>query len=157
MKKRLRIGTYNIAHAAFAEGGAEEIGAFLAAQDLDVVGLQEIDVGTRRVKGADVLKKTANGGAYPYFFFAKAMDYQDGGYGIGMLSRYPILEVETISLYAGEEEPRVLCRVTIHVNGERLTVWNTHTSYEDREIRTRQLEQIAACVSACDEFVLMGD
>ncbi len=157
MKKSLRIGTYNIAHAAVFNGNGEEIGVFLAEQKLDVVAVQEIDVGTRRVGGGDVLETVANSGAYPHSYFAKAMDYQGGGYGIGMLSRYPILEAETIPLYAGDVEPRTLCRVILDVDGEQLTVWNTHTSYESQEIRARQLEQITACISACEDFILMGD
>ena len=157
MKKDFWIATYNVRHGGDVPLDVACIGRFLAEHNVGVAGLQEIDVGTHRMNTQDVLAEIAKGGKYPYFYFAKAMDFDGGGYGIGIVSRYPILEAQTIPLFSGGEEPRVLCHAVIEAEHGCFDFFNTHTSYESKEIRMRQLEEIGTHLAACKNFVLTGD
>lgn len=157
MKKELCIATYNVRHGGDVPLDVGCIGRFLADSNVDIAGLQEIDVGTHRMKGMDVLANIAEGGGYPYSYFAKAMAFDGGGYGVGIVSRYPILEAQAIPLFSGGEEPRVLCRTVLDVGWGKLNFFNTHTSYESKEIRTRQLEEIGTHLAECKDFILTGD
>lgn len=71
----------------------------------DIVGLNEMrDQGTHRdyTPQVDTLSELTG---LPYFFFAKAIEFTGKGpYGNGLLSRYPILEAESIPI--PDPEPR---------------------------------------------------
>ena len=66
----LRVCTYNILHGMMVEGNEERIGEFLKETGAEIVGLQEVDVGTERVGGRDILKIMAEAGGIPYYAFA---------------------------------------------------------------------------------------
>ena len=157
MTKKLCIATYNVRHGGDVPNDVGCIGRFLDNANVDIVGLQEVDVGTNRMNGIDVLAKIAKDGNYPYSCFAKAMDFDNGGYGIGIVSRYPILSVQTIPLFSGGAEPRVLCHAVIAVGDETIDFFNTHTSYEARETRAEQLKEIGEHLTTCERFLLTGD
>lgn len=157
MKKKIRIGTYNIFHAGLVKDDVGAIGRALSDMGLDIVGLQEVDVGTARMDGMDTLKMIAEAGGYPYYAFAKALDLSGGGYGTAIVSRYPIVSIETKPLYSEGVEPRSIGCSVIDVDGKQLKFFNTHVSYENREVRGRQLAEIATMTAECDEFVLTGD
>ena len=74
MKQTLRIGTYNIWHAGRVKEDVGALGRALAGLELDIVGLQEVDVKTARMDGLDTLKIIAEAGGYPYYAFAKALE-----------------------------------------------------------------------------------
>ena len=157
MKKDLCIATYNVRHAHDVAEDIGCIGRFLAEAGVEIAGLQEIDVHTGRMKGADTLLEIAKGGGYPYVCFAKAMEFDGGGYGIGIVSKYPILTFQTIRLFSGEEEPRVLCHAVIETGHGKLDFFNTHTSYESKEIRAQQFKEIGAHLGNSKSFLLTGD
>ena len=157
MKKTIRIGTYNIFHAGLVKDDIGAIGRALSDMGLDIAGLQEVDVGTARMDGMDTLKMIAAAGEYPYYAFAKALDLSGGGYGTAIVSRYPIVNMETKHLYSEGVEPRTIGCSVINIGGKQLRFFNTHVSYEDRVIRERQLSEIAEMTAECDEFVLTGD
>lgn len=157
MKQNLCIATYNVRHGGDVISNVGSIGQFLAKSNVDIAGLQEIDVGTRRMNGMDVLFEIARGGEYPYSYFAKAMEFDGGGYGVGIVSRYPILSVQTIPLSSGGEEPRVLCHAVIETEDGNLNFFNTHTSYESKQIRTQQLKEIGTHLAKAERFILVGD
>jgi len=157
MKKTIRIGTYNIFHAGLVKDDVGMIGRALSDMELDIAGLQEVDVCTDRMNGMDTLKMIAEAGGYPYYAFAKALDLPGGGYGTAIVSRYPIVSMETRALYSEGVEPRSIGYSVIDIDGKQLKFFNTHVSYENREVRGRQLAEIAAMTAECDEFVLTGD
>lgn len=157
MKQTLRIGTYNIWHAGRVKEDVGALGRALAGLELDIVGLQEVDVKTARMDGLDTLKIIAEAGGYPYYAFAKALDLSGGGYGTAIVSRYPIVSARTKPLYSADLEPRAIGCYVIDINEKKLPFFNTHVSYESKEIREKQLAEIAALTAACDEFILTGD
>jgi endonuclease/exonuclease/phosphatase family metal-dependent hydrolase len=75
----------------------------------DLVGLQEIDNMTARHRGDDQLKILSKLTGMKYYTFGKVMDYQHGGYGIGILSRIHIVERKFFIYSTITDEPRVSC------------------------------------------------
>ena len=154
---KLRFGSYNIKHGADADLDMSKLAKNILTTDLDIVGFQEVDQRTTRVNNIDTMKRLSNHTGYKYYAFFKAMDYKGGEYGVGVLSKYPIVETERIPLYSGNKEPRVLGRAAINVNGLTVNFFVTHLSYESLEIRTQQFNQIAEKVKGYESFIITGD
>ena len=155
--KTIRVCTYNILHGKFVEDNISTIGKDIADMGAVIAGIQEVDMGTPRVKDENSLAEIAKGAGYEYYSFAKALDYKGGGYGTAILSKYPIISSEVIPLISEGIEPRALCHAVIDIDGFKLDFFNTHTSYESKSAREKQLRQIAAETAKCNCFVLTGD
>lgn len=125
----LKVLTYNIHHGQNAKGeiDLQNIANVILATNPDLVALQEVDSATARTKGIDQLKELASlTGMYTYF--AKAMDYDGGAYGIAILSRLPITASERVALPGSTgKEPRVAGIATIQLPGDSLLLFvSTH-------------------------------
>ena len=108
----LRIGSYNIQHGALASGDLTLIGDVIKNARLDICGIQEVDLGTARVNGADQPALLAAAAGMEYYRFTRSIDYRGGEYGTLILSHYPIEEFTATKLYSGEKEGRAVgtCR-----------------------------------------------
>ncbi len=112
---RVRLGTWNVLHAASPADGEVDLDRFAAAVralDVDVLGLQELDRGQPRSQGADLAAVAAEAmGAAEYRFaptlvglpgaWAPAPDPDSSGtpaYGIGLLSRFPVTSWRVMAL-----------------------------------------------------------
>ena len=91
----VRVLTYNIFHGENMNGGSnlKRVAAIIDSLRIDIVALQEVDKNTNRANGLDLIAELEtltdmNG------IFGKAMDYDDGEYGEGILSRYPLIEIK---------------------------------------------------------------
>ncbi len=107
-QKVISVVSYNIRHGEGIDGKTDykRIARHFNARNADVVAVQEVDSATSRSNGAYVLERLAAClGLYPTF--AKAIDFEGGAYGIGILSREKPLDVRRVSL-PGREEARVL-------------------------------------------------
>jgi endonuclease/exonuclease/phosphatase family metal-dependent hydrolase len=155
--KNIRVCTYNILHGKMVEDHIGTIGKDIVEMGAEIAGIQEVDMGTSRVKDKNSLAEIAKGAGYEYYCFAKAIDYRGGEYGTAILSKYPIISYEVIPLIAEGIEGRSLCHAVIDINGFNLDFFNTHTSYESKDTRKKQLLQIAAETAKCEHFVLTGD
>ena len=104
----LKIISYNIRHGEGLDGKTDyvRIARMFREQQADVVALQEVDSVTGRSHKKDVLREIANE-ALMYPVFAKAISFDGGSYGVGLLAREHPLSVERIAL-PGREEARVL-------------------------------------------------
>ena len=78
----------------------------IAAQQPDLAALQELDRGTRRSAGRDVLQELADATGMTGTY-GQAIAYQGGAYGVGILSRKPPLRAYQRPL-ACPAEPRTL-------------------------------------------------
>ena len=157
MKKSIRIGTYNIWHGERVKDDVGAIGRALADMEIDIAGIQEVDVGTARMNGMDTLAMIAEAGGYPYYAFAKAFDLGGGGYGTAIVSKYPILSAESEALPSGEYEPRAYGHAVIDINGKRIDFFNTHASVEDDATRREQMTYLAARVKMHKCYIVTGD
>ncbi|MBE6547130.1 MAG: hypothetical protein E7668_06825 [Ruminococcaceae bacterium] len=179
---KLTIGTYNIQHARhyghYLATGEEirsisEIAEVIRTEGMDICGLQEVFLNDHTkacVEG--VPRHQARGIAellgYSYAF-GLAHDralHKDGGYGVAIVSRYPIVGKRTVAIpapepperkYTGYYEDRVLLIAEIEIGGRILTVINTHYGLNPDELERavvlteRELRHIDTPV------LLMGD
>lgn len=154
---KLRVGTYNICHAGYANGDLSKIASVIREADLDICGLQEVDRKTGRVGGVDQAKELAALSGLSHYRFVKAIDFDGGEYGTLILSRFPILEFERIPLSSAGFEARSAGHALLDVDGHKLDFFNTHTSFENEEIRAVQLKALSALLEKCEHYVLTGD
>lgn len=148
----VRVLVFNI-HAGKDAGGAdnlERVADVIRGTRADLVLLQEVDRRTRRSGGVDQLavleRRTGLHGA-----FGKTLDYQGGGYGIAVLSRWPIVRDTLIRLpvdpvqerAGGSHEPRGALRIRVEAPSGPLEVVNTHldASAEDT-FRRQEIEAV---------------
>ncbi len=157
MPTTIRIGSYNIKHGADARLNMATIANVIKAQDLDIVGLQEIDHMTKRSNNTDQPQKLAEAAEMPYYAFIPAIDYQGGKYGTLILSKYPIVSYEVIPLESWDKEGRALGHAVIDVNGRHIDFFNTHLSYEDKSLRGLQFSEVSEKIDLCKDYILTGD
>jgi endonuclease/exonuclease/phosphatase family metal-dependent hydrolase len=117
----IRVLSYNIHHGVNNNGvlDIQGIATVILATNPDLVALQEVDSATTRVKKADQLKELAAATGM-YVYFGKALNLEGGGYGNGILSRYPISNGYNIALPSAGAgaEPRVAAVVTVQLPGD---------------------------------------
>ena len=157
VKMTLKIGSYNIKHAAEAGLNINTIAKVITDAGLDIVGVQEVDFRTKRSNGIDQPRMLAEAAGMPYYVFVRAIDYQGGQYGTLILSKYPIISSEVIPLESWDKEGRALGHAVIDVNGFQFDFFNTHLSYEDRTLRKEQFFQVSEKTDLCKNFILTGD
>ena len=157
--KELRVGTYNIKNGEIAGHDMTEMGALIKELDLDIIGLQEVDICTSRAQRKNILKLLAEAAGYEYYEFAKALDMNGGGeYGTAVMSRYPITSFETKKLdVATGTEQRVMGCAKIDVNGCEITFVSTHFSLDGESVRARQFEQVLEYAKQSDGYIVVGD
>jgi endonuclease/exonuclease/phosphatase family metal-dependent hydrolase len=122
--ERLRIATWNIRAARSAP--LDVIAAELGAMQADVIGLQEVDVRTRRSGFLDEPAVLATALGFQYVF-AASIKWDEGDYGLAILSRWPLAEIRRHRLDASTAtEPRIIHEVTVCAAGRPLRVLNHH-------------------------------
>lgn len=107
----IRILTYNVKNCIGMDGKTdfERVADVIKAVNPHVVALQEIDSGTRRMKGVDVLKVLAEKTGM-YHHYGPAISFQGGQYGNGILSTEKPVTSSYIPL-PGRQERRSLLMV----------------------------------------------
>lgn len=157
MNNHLKIGSYNIRHGSDNGQNVAKIGKLLKSYDLDIIGIQEIDLFVRRSGNIDVLKEIAQVGDYQYYQFYKTINYQNGDYGLGIISKYPINNISQTILTHSQEQ-RILVHSKIDIDGEQINFLVTHLelgNYQD--IRIHQFNQINNILKELKSFILTGD
>ena len=132
--KPLRIGTWNIRAAQSAP--VDLLAAEIRAMQVDVLALQEVDVRTRRGSFVDEPVELATALGVNYVF-AASIKWDEGHYGLAVLSRWPLVKVERHRLASTPEaEPRIVLDVTVCAAGRPLRMLNHHA---DRRTASRAL------------------
>lgn len=153
----LRVGTYNIKSMNYTDS-QEFFRKEIQDVNLDVLVLQEVDQNAVRSGNLDMVKAIAQAGDFPYYHFYTTMWILDGYYGIGIVSKYPIIEVKAErmpnSLF---KEPRVLSETTVQTKEKAIHIYNTHVTYEHNIYREEQLNFIKERVESQANTILMGD
>lgn len=126
----LAVLSYNIHHANppskpdFID--IDAICKVIKDADVDIIALQEVDVNTSRSAGFNQAKEIAKQLNMSYRFY-KAIDFEDGSYGIAIMSRLPIRNAKTVKLPQVEKaENRILALLEVKINGQWVSVINTH-------------------------------
>jgi endonuclease/exonuclease/phosphatase family metal-dependent hydrolase len=184
----VRIGTFNVQHGRATAGGrvdAAGLARAVAALDVDVLALQEVDRGQLRSGRSDqaAAAAAAMGAAHvrlapalvgPVGLWRRAPAHDRGGpaYGVAIVSRYPVREWTTIPLprlrgvtlaRSGwrrrpyRDQPRVALAALVETPQGPLTVVGTHLSYL-RGQGARQLEHLLDAFDGSPHpLVVLGD
>jgi len=143
----VRVLTYNIHHGEGMDGEFDlvRLARIIESTQADLVALQEVDQGTARASGVNQLTELGRLTRL-HAVFGKAMDFQGGGYGVGVLSRWPLKHVELHPLPDPDDrEPRTSLTVTINVGhgGPPLRFTSTHLdSGRDLANRVAQADEL---------------
>jgi endonuclease/exonuclease/phosphatase family metal-dependent hydrolase len=128
--RTFRVLTYNIHHGQGTDGRFDlsRLAGVMKSVQPDVVALQEVDRGTERSGGVDQLAELERL-TDMHAEFGKAMDYSGGGYGVAVLSRWPILGTGNHPLPGSpDHEPRTALTVQVGSgeDGPLLQFTSTH-------------------------------
>lgn len=159
---RVRILTFNILHGETLKGDfdLDYIARVIIKADPDLVALQEVDLRTNRALKMDLVSELGlRTGLNP--LFGRAMFYDGGEYGEGILSRYSFLSTRNHPLPAREgKEPRAALEVQVLLpGGDTLTFIGTHLDHtRDETDRLAQAEELNRLYAACEKpMILSGD
>lgn len=150
-----RVMTYNVSNCELGKE-IDAVAKDIEDSKADVILLQELDYYVRRSDNQDVLKALADKLKMNYAFYP-AIQLNNGLYGVGILSAYPLSEVKSSQLEANGHEGRVFASASIDVAGKSISLFNTHLSYEEESVRKNQLDYAAAEIAKKDSFILGGD
>ena len=156
--KTLRVLSYKIHHGEGTDGKVDlpRLAKVITAAKPDLVALQEVDDRTKRTGGVDQTAElarltTLNGR------FGKAIDYQGGGYGQAILSRYPPSDLQ-IHLLPGEpdRERRIAAETRLTIAGREVSFVTTHLHHANREFRLRQAARLNELFGKTDRIVILA-
>lgn len=158
----LKVMAYNIHHCnPPSKPGDIDVAAIakvILDESPDLVALQEVDVHTLRSgKGLHQAKALAELTGMHYYF-RRAIDYQEGQYGIAVLSKFPIEDTLGFALpmvpgVGGE--PRAVAAVKVKLpDGQLLTFASTHLDLNAH--RVVQTEKIVAELAGSNSPVIIA-
>jgi glycerophosphoryl diester phosphodiesterase len=142
--KTLRVLSYNLHHCEGTDGKLDvpRIARVIRDADPDVVALQEVDDKTKRTGGVDQTAELARLTGL-HGRFGKAIDYQGGGYGQAILSRFPLGDVKVHALPGEpEREQRVAVEAKLTADGRELSFVTTHLHHASEPFRVRQAAKL---------------
>ncbi|GAB3420645.1 hypothetical protein GCM10027516_17410 [Niabella aquatica] len=167
VKSTIKVMTYNVHHCNPPEKpnviDVDAIAAIIKDENADIVAVQEVDVNTGRSGKINQAEQLSAKAGYKSFYFAKAMDYDGGQYGVLILSKYPLTDTKTYMLPRAEGnnsgEPRVLAAATITLPGGKSVRFGcTHLEAYNKESRLLQIKEINRLAGAISlPFIVAGD
>ena len=163
----LKVMTYNLRFGELAS--MADIAGFISSETPDIVALQECDWATYRERAPkqngvrfinELAYRTGMFGLY-----GKSIDYKQGYYGIGILSRYPVVRSERIRLpdcngMEGKKqtEPRIMLLAEIELpSGRHVTFVCTHLEVSSSEVRVMQSQFINERLEDISPALIAGD
>jgi endonuclease/exonuclease/phosphatase family metal-dependent hydrolase len=144
--KTVKVLSFNILHGATTRGDfdLDKIAGVILEADPDVVALQEVDYKTNRAKNYD-LSTELGWRTKMAPLFARAMAYDGGEYGDGVLSRWSFLKTRNIALPGSPgNEPRAAAEITtVLPSGDTIAFIGTHLDQKrDGQDRWSQVARI---------------
>lgn len=140
----LRVMSWNIRHGLGTDDRVdlERVHQVITAWNPDVVLLQEVDRNTQRSGGVD--QATWLGQRMGFWSaFGAFMPYDGGDYGLAILSRWPLADVQNLTLPPGKHEPRTSLAATTTpqfaapglpggtIGGPGIRLFNVHLDWLD--------------------------
>lgn len=140
----LKLMSYNVRNCKGMDGKVnfDRVAAIISDYNPRFVAIQELDSLTQRYGRWDVLKALADRCGME-MVYSKSIDFDGGGYGIGILSREKALRVKKTEL-PGKEEKRSFMMVEF----ETCIFCNTHLSLTAAD----RLSSVKIIAEACKEF-----
>jgi len=144
--KVVKVLTFNIYHGETMNGdfNLDAIARVIIDTDPDLVALQEVDYKTNRARKYDLVTELGQR-AKMMPLFGRAMYFDDGEYGEGILSKSTFLETRNIPLpYTSGNEPRTALEITtVLASGDTIAFVGTHLDHlADESDRIAQVKKI---------------
>jgi endonuclease/exonuclease/phosphatase family metal-dependent hydrolase len=158
----VKVLSFNILHGATTKGdfNLDAIAKVIIDANPDFVALQEVDFKTNRAKKYD-LATELGWRAKMTAVFGRAMDYDGGEYGEGILSKYSFLKTRNVALpFTVGNEPRAALEVTTVIrSGDTITFVGTHLDHlKSEKDRIAQVKKINdSFISNRYPTILAGD
>jgi endonuclease/exonuclease/phosphatase family metal-dependent hydrolase len=159
--KTLRLMTYNVHRCVGTDRklDVERVAEVIAAEQPDVVALQELDVGRLRTRSVDqahrlaeLLKMT--------FHFHPAMTVEEELYGDAILTALPERRIKAkgLPLYRRVPglEPRGALWVEVEFEGQKVQIINTHLGLVPQEQKRQAAALLGPDWMGADEWVAPG-
>ena len=158
----VKVLSFNILHGATTrhDFNLDLIARVIIDANPDFVALQEVDFKTNRAKKYDLVTELGwRTKMAP--LFARAMPYDGGEYGEGILSKYTFIMTRNVGLpYSPGNEPRAALEITtVLPSGDTISFVGTHLDHlQDETDKVAQAKKINEVFSA-NEFptILAGD
>lgn len=153
----IRVASFNIAHGREVDNYYPSLAQDIVDSEAEIVGIQEIDQMTDRNQSQNTLKVLSQKTGLEHYVFAPALTpYQNGEYGIGVLSKYPIesFEYHQLPKLSDAEEQRVILHAKINIDGYILDFFVTHGQ---QSAITQQLQAANEYIKQCETFIYAGD
>lgn len=147
----VRVLTFNILHGATTKGDfdLDVIAKVIKDTAPDLVALQEVDFLTNRARGYDLATELGwRTKMAP--LFGRAMPYDGGEYGEGVLSKYSFIRTRNLALpHSPGNEPRAALEVTtVLPSGDTIAFVGTHLDHlrdeTDRVAQARAINEAFA-------------
>lgn len=152
----IRIASYNILHGEYVDFDFKKIADEITNNNVDICGFQEVDFITKRNNKTDTMERLACYTGYEYRF-TKSLDFQGGEYGTGFISRFPVVSHSVHNLFSDGHESRSFSHSELETDSGILHFCNTHLSYESKELRSKQFEEIKELTKDMFPLFITGD
>ncbi len=139
LRNVITVGTWNIKRG---DGNLLMQGRLVNNQKPDLMGIQEVIQNSSASSTVDNLASLKTS-TMSNTSFAKTIDFSSSSkYGIGIISRYKLSSIQTFPLNSGGYERRVLQKAVVTIGGKKVSIYNTHFSYNSASIRAKQFQQV---------------
>lgn len=146
----VRVLTFNIFHgetvAAASKFDLDLLAKVINDVQPDLVALQEVDKNTNRARHYDLVEELGKRTQLAPLF-GKAMSYDGGEYGEGILSKYAFLSTKTHSLPIQDgKEPRAALEAKVVLkSGDTIRFVGTHLDHtKENRVRLNQAKELTA-------------
>ncbi|MCF8452619.1 MAG: endonuclease/exonuclease/phosphatase family protein, partial [Pedobacter sp.] len=137
-----------------------EIARYIKNSKVDIIGLQEVDSVCIRSGKVDQMKFLAEQTGM-YYAYARHFAFDGGSYGLGVLSRYPLIDIKDLRISlssTGKPDTRSLLKADFKKGKTRYTFATVHMDYRDSRSRQVQSEEIVKKFSGYENpVILTGD
>lgn len=162
--QNLKVMSYNIHIGQDSDNidQLEGLAKFIKSAKVDLIGLQEVDSVCNRSGNIDQMKFLAEKTGM-YYAYARHFAFDGGSYGIGILSRFPLVNVKdhrVILTSDGTKDgaTRALLTADILLKNKKLTFATVHMDYRDSDSRYAQSEELVKIFGQIEHpVILTGD
>ncbi len=152
---KITVASYNVQCLSYGTQ-LSTISEEIKTVNPDIIGIQELDNNTQRTNNSNQLEILAKMSGYEYFYFSKTIDFDGGEYGHGIMSKYPIINFESIPFSIQGNENRCFSRAIIEINGERIAFYNTHLDFGGN-MQPQQITEIFYLAQKDKYSIITGD
>lgn len=159
----LKAVTFNMCHGEGLDGKIDvrRQACFIRNYKPDIIFLQEIDMYTKRAYHKNQLYTFSKYSGLPYRAMGINIKYENGFYGDGLLTRFPIeYSANYLSpITSPEHEQRGLLCNKISFGTSKLNLFSVHlsTNKKERTLACRELLKITSKINKNEGIIIAGD